>query len=74
MQVGFGNFGGAVAGFVYLAQDQPRWVACLTNSRRAELIYTQIHQRTCNPHRPPLNVPFPVNFHDLLLSPRELSS
>ena len=24
MQVGFGNFGGAVAGFVYLAQDQPR--------------------------------------------------
>ncbi|PMD64284.1 MFS general substrate transporter [Hyaloscypha bicolor E] len=26
MQVGFGNFGGAVAGFVYLAQDQPRFI------------------------------------------------
>jgi hypothetical protein len=74
MQVGFGNFGGAIAGFVYLAQDEPRCAAYPTNSRRAELIYTQIHQRTCNPHCPPLSVPFPGNFHDLLLSPRELSS
>ena len=74
MQVGFGNFGGAVAGFVYLAQDQPRCAAYPTNSRCAELIYTQVYQRTCNTHRPHLNVPFPVNSHDLLLSPRELPS
>jgi hypothetical protein len=26
MQVGFGNLGGAIAGFVYLSMDEPRWV------------------------------------------------
>ncbi|CCU77017.1 MFS nicotinic acid transporter Tna1 [Blumeria hordei DH14] len=25
MQVGFGNLGGVIAGFVYLSKDQPRW-------------------------------------------------
>jgi hypothetical protein len=26
MQVGFGNFGGAISGFVYLSTDEPRYV------------------------------------------------
>lgn len=26
MQVGFGNLGGVIAGFVYLSKDQPRFV------------------------------------------------
>lgn len=37
MQVGIGNLGGAIAGFVYLAKDQPRYVTSdtLNNTNRA---------------------------------------
>ncbi len=76
MQVGFGNLGGVIAGFVYLSKDAPRYFFVLFSQNPTyffilTISFFQIHPRPLHSYWHDHNVNLPNMLHDRVLSSRK---